>query len=371
MTTNDHRREAQVLVLQGGGALGAYQAGAYEALAKAGIEPEWVAGISIGAINAVLIAGNEPANRVSRLRTFWDRVTSANLYEPTIDGTQTREAFNHWSSAYVAATGAPGFFAPRLPPAAMMPPGSLGALSYYDSSPLVETLNELVDWQYLRNHGPRLSVGAVNIRNGNFVYFDTKDRVLDARHILASGALPPGLPPVMIDGDAYWDGGVVSNAPLQYILEYSGAREDMVIFQVDVFNARGPMPQTLLDVQQREKDIRYSSRTRLLTDTFKRMQTLRRAAQHIVHKLPPGFAVDKDVEVLRSFGCDAAVTIVHLIHRRAAYEVQSQDYEFSRLSMSEHWQSGGNDVVNTLRHPDWRHRQRPDEGVAVFDLAHD
>jgi NTE family protein len=201
-------------------------------------------------------------------------------------------------------------------------------------------------------------------------YFDTaRGDVIRAEHIMASGALPPGFPPVVIDGEEYWDGGLVSNTPLQYVLDGGEHREDMCVFQIDLFPAKGPMPETLFDIGQREKDIRYSSRTRLNTDVFHRMQTVRRAIRRLEKALPDEFKSSLDWQLLSSIGCDAAVTIVHLIHRRAAYSTQSNDYEFSRYTIDEHWRDGKDDVERTLRHPAWKTRERPKEGVAVLDLT--
>ena len=363
--------EKVVLVFQGGGALGAYQAGAYEALADLGYEPDWVAGISIGAINAALIAGNPVDRRVGRLREFWENVSSRLLGEPFIRGSDARSFFNEASAALVSTAGVPGFFAPRFPPAFLMPPGSPEATSIYDTAPLRETLEKLVDFKLLNSGTPRLSVGAVNIVNGNFAYFDTADNVLGPDHVMASGALPPGFPAVVIDGEAYWDGGLVSNTPLRYVLDDGGPREDMCVFQVDLFSARGQLPQTLLEVAQREKDIRFSSRTRMNTDTFRQLQTMRRAARRLYEKLPDNLKNDPDAQYLEGCGCDAAITIIHLIHRKAAYETQSKDYEFSRLSAGEHWEAGRNDVRRTLSHKAWKNRAKPTEGVTVFDLTKD
>jgi NTE family protein len=366
------RKERTVLVLQGGGALGAYQAGAYEALAEAGQAPDWVAGISIGAVNAAIIAGNTPDNRVARLRAFWEQVSSQVQTGPLFDGTDPRELFNYMSAAYVSTLGVPGFFEPRFPPAPLMPRGSPAALSIYDSAPLKETLQELVDFDILNNHAVRLSVGAVNIRSGNFAYFDTHDMKIAPEHIMASGALPPGLPPVLIEGEAYWDGGLVSNTPLQYVLDYTGEPSDKCIFQVDLFSARGAMPETLFDVAQREKEIRYSSRTRLATDSYEEVRMRRQVVRKLLEKLPMELKETLEAQTLSSWcQLDVAVTIVHLIHRRAAYETHAQDYEFSRLSVEEHWSAGRDDVRRTLRHPRWRRRQRPEHGVEVFDLAAD
>jgi len=363
--------EKTVLVLQGGGALGAYQAGAYAALVEHGETPDWVAGISIGGINAAIIAGNKPENRIERLEAFWDRVSSGLMAHPVVPGTHARTLFNEVSANITAAMGAPGFFTPRFPPPYIMPPGAPGALSLFDTAPLRATLEELVDFDFLNKHPTRLSVGAVNVTTGNFVYFDTDVMKLGPEHIMASGALPPGFPPVEIDGQFYWDGGLVSNTPLQYVLDGGGPREDMCVFQIDLFSARGPAPLAFWDIEQRAKDIRFSSRTRLNTDSFRELQTLRRAARRLYQKLPKELQADPDAQLLEGCGCDAAITIVHLIHRRAAYERGSKDYEFSRASVDEHWKAGVDDVNRTMRHPDWHAREKPLSGVAVFDLTRD
>lgn len=361
--------EKNVLVLQGGGALGAYQGGAYEALAAAGLEPEWVAGISIGAINAAIIAGNLPERRVERLRQFWDLVSSHLLLPPLTTDNASRKLFNEASAALVASTGASGFFDPRYPPALLMPPGSAQAISIYDTSPLKKTLLELVDFDLLNSGRTRFSVGAVEVATGNLQYFDSATDTIIPEHIMASGALPPGFPPVEIDGKLYWDGGIVSNTPLQYVLDGPFPRTDMCIFQIDLFSARGTVPETLFDVQTREKEIRYSSRTRLNTDYFKLIQSMRRAVRRIGDILPDDVKSSLDWQLLSSFSCNAAITIVHLIHRRAVYSTQSNDYEFSRYTVNEHWRDGKDDVERTLSHQAWMNRERPEEGVMVLDLT--
>jgi NTE family protein len=356
--------EKIVLVLQGGGALGSYQAGVYEELADSGHMPDWVSGISIGAINAALIAGNPPERRVERLRSFWEIVSSHLLAEPVLPGEQARSMFNEASASFAVMFGLPGFFGPRFPLTAS------GALSYYQTDPLRRTLEELVDFDLINAGKMRLSVGAVNIRTGNFAYFDNRQQVIGPEHIMASGALPPGFPPIEIDGEHYWDGGLVSNTPLQYVLD-EVPRPDMLIFQADLFSARGPMPQTLSDVTERDKDIRYSSRTRLNTDVFRQGQALRRAAYRLVSKLPDDLKDDPDAKMLYGLCCDAAVTIVHLIHRRKNYYTQSKDFEFSRVSIEEHWRSGLTDVQRTFDHKAWKTRTKPMSDVTVFDLAGD
>jgi NTE family protein len=365
----DNRTEKTVLVLQGGGALGAYQAGAYEALCAAGLAPEWVAGISIGAINSAIIAGNPPERRVKRLREFWERVSSHLLLPPLSPDNASRKIFNETSAALVASTGAPGFFEPRYPPALFMIPGTPQAISIYDTSPLKSTLLELVDFDLLNSGKVRCSVGAVELATGNQVYFDSANETIIPEHIMASGALPPGFPPVEIDGTLYWDGGIVSNTPLQYVLDGSLPRRDMCIFQVDLFSAQGTVPETLFDVQTREKEIRYSSRTRLNTDYSKLLQELRRAVRRLDGVLPDEVKTSSDWKLLSTHSCDAAITIVHLIHRRAVYSTQSNDYEFSRYTVNEHWRAGIDDVERTLSNPAWTNRQPPTDGVMVLDLT--
>lgn len=362
--------ERRVLVLQGGGALGAYQAGAFAELERQGHMPSWIAGISIGAINAAIIAGNPPELREERLRAFWDIVSADLRGFPFVEGSQVRSFFNEASASMAVARGIPGFFSPRFPPAALQPPGTPAAISHYDTRPMRETLENLVDFDRISSGKVRLSVGAVNVETGNFSYFDSEKMTLGPEHVMASGALPPGFPPIEVDGQLYWDGGLVSNTPLQFVLDESGLCEDMCIFQIDLFSARGAVPETIWQVEQREKDIRFSSRTRLNTDVFKNIQRLRSAAGRLCAKLPDALADDPDARFLREFGRDSAITIVHLIHRRAAYESGSKDYEFSRLSVNEHWDAGQDDVRRTLRRKAWRTRQRPENGIAVFDLTH-
>jgi len=364
------KKEKTVLVLQGGGALGAYQAGAYSALADAGYMPDWIAGISIGAVNAAIIAGNPPECRVSKLREFWERVSSQLGAAPVAPGAHARSLFNEASAMFAAVAGIPGFYRPRFPPAMFMPAGSAESLSLYDTSPLKDTLVELIDFDCLNSGSVRLSIGAVNIVSGNFVYFDTRDETLSAAHVMASGALPPGFPPVEVDGQFYWDGGLVSNTPLRYALEGGDRRENMCIFQVDLFSARAPLPATLADVGRREQEIRFSSRTRLNTDIAAEFQTMRRAARRLYSKLPEQLRDDPDALLLNERGCDAAITIVHLIYRRAEYETQSKDNEFSRLSVEEHWKAGGDAVNHTLKQRTWRQRKVP-TGINVFDLTRD
>lgn len=365
-----HPHEDCILVLQGGGALGAYQGGVFEALSNEWSPPTWLAGISIGAINAALICGNPPHARVARLREFWQLVSSSGLPAAFAAGANLRETLNGVSAAQVMLFGVPGFFAPRFPPAPFQPFGTPGAISFYDTSELQQTLERLVDFDLI-NAGPmRLSVGAVNVRTGNFEYFDSARQRLDARHIMASGALPPGFAPVEIDGEHYWDGGLVSNTPLQYVLDQPGEGR-RVIFQVDLFSARGALPTTLAEVAAREKDIRFSSRTRLNTSHELDRRRVAQAARRLIAKLPPALRSDPDVLALAHLRCESAVDVVHLIYRSRQGEGHAKDYEFSRLSMQEHWDAGLADMARTLSDPRWVHHERSRTGVHLFDLTAD
>ena len=359
-----------IVVLQGGGALGAYQAGMFEALCENYPHTAWVAGISIGAINAALIAGNPPHSRVARLREFWELVSSSAALSGAAHGVAAREALNEVSAAQVMLFGVPGFFAPRFPPAPFHPRGTLEAISFYDTAPLRQTLERLIDFDLLNSGPVRLSVGAVNVRSGNFAYFDSAKQRIDVRHIMASGALPPGFAPVEIDGEHYWDGGLVSNTPLQYVLDQPGKRH-RVVFQVDLFAATGELPTTLAQVIEREKEIRFSSRTRLNTTNELDRQMIAQAAQRLIQKLPPELHDDADVRALSTVRCESGVDVVHLIYRSKHYESQSKDYEFSRVSVREHWDSGHADMTHTLLDPRWLNRKPNSGGVHVFDLSLD
>jgi NTE family protein len=338
------------LVLQGGGALGSFQAGVVETLFAEGIMPTWVAGISIGAINAAIIAGNPPETVVERLRDFWETISGGlpNFLLPQNNAIE--EAAHLSAAAAFALFGAPGFFRPNMIPAIFAVDGTREATSIYDTAPLRETLDRLVDWDRV-NHGPvRLSVGAVDIETGNLEYFCTADprwkgRV-DARHIMASGALPPGLPPVEIDGRHYWDGGIVSNTPLGFVVE--NQEGDMLVFQCDLFPAEGPLPRTITQVCARQKDIQYSSRTRQVTDQYLRLRREHHAMARLLDTLPPEMLASPEAEVVRAMIDVGAVNIVHLIYRGREWESGAKDFEFSRRTMLDHWLQGQTAVAGAI-----------------------
>ena len=364
-----------VLVLQGGGALGSYQAGAYQALSHHDFEPEWVAGISIGAINAAIIAGNDPARRVARLKEFWEQSSAPVPWNPILKSERGRTVFNEASAALIATFGVPGFFTPRIPPAPLWPQGTPQSLSYYDTAPLRKTLERLVDFDRINDLKTRLSVGAVGVTSGNFCYFDNVEfkklgKKIGPEHIMASGALPPGFPSVEIEGEHYWDGGIASNTPLDYVLDEE-PRRNLLIFQVDLFSARGLLPTSLLEAAEREKDIRFSSRTRMNTDKNQQLHNARKAVRDLIGKLPDDLKDDPTVAYLREAAKENTVTVVHLIYRSKNYESSSKDYDFSHVGMVEHWEAGVRDVHLSLRHEDWLQRPQSGETMVTYDLTGD
>jgi NTE family protein len=354
-----------VLVLQGGGALGSYQAGVYEALAQGGVMPDWIAGVSIGAINAALIAGNPPARRVERLHAFWHRVTSPTAHFPSLGLSILETMEQRVGAAGAMLFGQPGFFRPRNPLDWL---GAAGPVSIYDTSDLRRTLEELVDFGRI-NAGPlRLSVGAVEVATGNMIYFDTAQMRLGPDHIMASGALPPGFPPVVIDGRAYWDGGLISNTPLQYVMSEKPRRHS-VMFQVDVFPARGPLPQNLDQVAEREKDIRFSSRTRTGTNDAGARQAMRRHVRRFLDRLPPELANDPVAHDLRDFACGAEIDVVQLIYRPDVPQGSQKDFQFDHTTMQRRWAAGLADATRTLAVAPWQQPVPPDTGFRTFDVT--
>ncbi len=355
------------LVFQGGGALGAYQAGVYEALAEAGCEPNWISGVSIGAINSAIIAGNHPENRVPRLKEFWNTISGRKVLPWTPEGDIFRAWRNQLSAGMTIMQGQPGFFRPRFPNPWMLPTGASGATSFYDTEPLRDTLLKLVDFDLINSGQKRFSVGAVNVRTGNFVYFDNKVDTIGPEHVMASGALPPGFPAVKIDGEFYWDGGVVSNTPLQFLLDQPD-HPSALVFQVDLFSARGPLPRDMFDVSERQKDITYSSRTRYTTDVFRRVQELRSNLYEALLRIPEQLRSEEDQCLIEEYNRSGPVNICHLIYQEKTYEREFKDYEFSSTSMRDHWQTGYEDTIKTLRQRKWLTKPEEHIGIVVHDI---
>jgi NTE family protein len=345
----DVRAKGQiVLVLQGGGALGAYQAGVYEALCGAGIEPDWVIGTSIGAINAALIAGNARERRLPRLREFWKRV----------------EQDSPFGTFMTFARGIPAFFKPRAPSwGGTQARVGLDRASYYDTAPLRQTLAELVEVEHPTT---RLTVGAVNVRTSQMRYFDSRDERLSLDHVLASGALPPAFPAVRIGGDPYWDGGVYSNTPIEAVLD-DKPRRDSVIFGVNVWQPTGPEPESIWQVMGRQKDIQYASRADSHIARQKQIHRLR----HVIRELTKNLSPDKQEQCreLASWGCGTTMHVVRLLAPTLDSEDYLKDIDFSPAGIRARWQAGLADTQRMIASRPWEAEVDPIEGVIVHELS--
>ncbi len=368
------------LVLQGGGALGSYQAGVYQGLHEAGIRPNWISGISIGSINAAIIAGSPEDERVDRLRGFWESICRptgfaslpwgdafARMFEGQPFGFGSPAMNGQVSAMQALLTGQPGFFKPRFPPPYLVRGRGAASTSFYDTTPLADTLRQFVDFKLLNSGAVRASFGAVNVRSGNFAYFDTLHHTLGPEHVMASGALPPGFPSVEIGGEHYWDGGVVSNTPLAQVLTTENMR-DTLAFQVDLWPARGELPTSLEEVAERQKDIQYSSRTRLVTDQLRRVLKLRHGLQRLLERLPESERDAPDLADIRKLSHTPATNIINLIYEAKHRERYSKDYEFGTEAMREHWESGLTDIRRTLEKPGILARPTQDSCFVTHDI---
>lgn len=355
------------LVLQGGGALGAYQAGVYEALHEAGLEPDWIAGVSIGSINAALIAGNPRDLRLAALREFWRSVTARPVWGFLPPGDQGRRLHNMWSSSLTLLLGQPGFFQPNPVSPWLRPRGASGATAFYDNAPLRETLAQLVDFERI-NAGPaRFAVGAVDVATGNFAYFDSADMTITLEHVIASGALPPAMPMTQIGTDFYWDGGLVSNTPLQHLLDHIDD-ENALVFQVDLFSARGPVPRDMPEAMARAKDIQYSSRTRLTTDYYRAKHMQRIQIKQLLAKLDDDRLSEEERRLKARYAVLPAISILQLVYQQAAHEGDTKDFDFSKSSMRDHWAAGLRDTRLTLAHKDWLRMPSEESGIVTHDI---
>jgi NTE family protein len=356
-------------VLQGGGALGAYQGGVFQAMDEAGIAPDWLCGVSIGAINAAIIAGNAPRERLAKLRGFWEMITPERMPWPAPDGDLPRQLSNGASALAALVLGQPGFFTPNLPGPLLSLPGARQATAFYDTGPLRKSLLDFVDFDRLNSGAVRCAVGAVNVASGNFAYFDNAEIALAPEHIMASGALPPGFPMVQIGSEYYWDGALISNTPLAHLLLNIDACNTLV-FQVDLFSARGPIPRSIEEVGLRQKEIGFSSRTRLVTDTFKREFALKNRLRKLLDRMPPELLTEEDRAERERLRDLPQLSLLELIYEHTAYEGQSRDFEFSRRSMNEHWTRGYNQTRQTLGRRDWL--DMPGEaGIVTHDIDRD
>jgi NTE family protein len=353
-------KEQVVLVLQGGGALGAYQAGVYQALMEGGIEPDWVIGTSIGAINGAIIAGNAPANRVTRLREFWDGVGRKSaldqLWPSSIFG-------NPLANLSTIVSGIPGFFTPN-PQAIWGPTFPLGIekASYYSTEPLKETLGRLIDFEHLGRRHVRLSVGAVNVRTSEMRYFDSRAMPLAAAHVMASGALPPAFPAITIDGESYWDGGIYSNTPIEVVLD-DVPRRNSLIFSVNVWQPSGEHPTTLQQVMARHKDIQFASRGKSHVARQAQIHRLRHVVRELANRLPPEVRADPAVQDLAEYGCGTLMHLVRLLSPRLDGEDHTKDIDFTPAGVRARRQAGHADAMRMIERAPWHQAADPIEGV--------
>ncbi|MFM0213011.1 patatin-like phospholipase family protein [Paraburkholderia sediminicola] len=371
--------ETVALMLQGGGALGAYQAGVFQGLYEAGIEPNWLAGISIGALNTAIIAGNPPEKRVERLLQFWETICQPAFGPPLPafiehalfnSSEAVRKAFTASQAMGAIVEGQKGFFVPRFPPPLPTVSGPPQLASYYDTTPLKATLEALCDFDRINSGEMRVSVGAVNCGTGNFAYFDNKHTKLRPEHFMASGALPPGFAAVEIDGQYYWDGGLMSNTPLYEVIQTT-PRRDTLAFQVDLWSAIGPVPDNITDVQGRMKDIQYSSRTRLVTDMLQRSQRFRHVLREVLDRVPADQRDDPWCKLADDLSCSKRYNVIHLIYRQKEYEGHFKDFQFGLSTMREHWNSGLEDIRHSLAQPDWLDMPDNDAGFVTHDIHRD
>jgi NTE family protein len=352
-----------VLVLQGGGALGAYQAGVYEALHEAGVEPDWVIGTSIGAINASLICGNAPEQRLARLQDFWSRVE-----QHAGDGLVGLTGLANVSANLTTITqGIPSFFVPN-PLAwlgAHVPLGIEGA-AYYTTSPLRDTLSELVDLEFLNTCQTRLTVGAVNVASGEIRYFDSREEPVSLDHVLASGALPPAFPAVRIDGQAYWDGGIYSNTPIEAVLD-DNPRRDSVIFAVQIWDPTGPEPASVWQVMGRMKDIQYASRSRSHLARQKQIHHLRHVIRELAKKLPEDLRGSAEVQELASWGCGTTIHVAWLMAPKLDGEDYTKDIDFTAAGIRARWQAGHDDTKRMLDRAPWNAPTGSDDSILIHE----
>ena len=367
------------LVLQGGGALGAYQAGVYEGLHEAGIVPNWIAGISIGAINTALIAGNAPEHRVAKLKAFWETVCQPAYgfaLPPAVEhaffdsSAPVRTAFTAMQALSAIVDGQKGFFVPRVPPPLPFTQGTPDTASWYDTAPLKATLERLCDFDRINSGETRVSVAAVNVGTGNFAYFDNQHTKLRAEHFIASGSLPPGFAATEIDGEFYWDGGLMSNTPLSEVIQAT-PRRDTLAFQVDLWSARGPVPTNLTDVQGRMKDIQYSSRTRLVTDVMQHSQRFRHVLREVLSRVAPEHRDDPWCKLAEELSSSHRYNVFQLVYRDKEFDGNYKDYQFGSSTMNVHWGCGLRDIRESLAQPGWLDMPENDAGFVTHDIHRD
>jgi NTE family protein len=357
-----------VLVLQGGGALGAYQAGVYQALHEHNMAPDWLAGTSIGAVNAALIAGNPHSHCLSCLKRFWERVAHPDGIDLGQVGDAQRRAQISLNTVDTVMRGVPGFFRPRgLSAFALGLPVAPVNASFYDTEPLEATLRELVDFRQI-NHGaaPRLTMSAVNVRTGTLTHFDNRRMRIGPEHVRASGSLPPAFAPVPIDGELYWDGGLYSNTPLEAVLDDLPGH-DTLCFMVDLWSPAGAAPTTYEEVRTRQKDVTYASRTERHLADYARSHALRCRMRELYDRLPAELRTLEDERAMLQLGCGNVLHVVRLRYAGHDWHMASKDINFSRGSIEWRWDQGYADTQRALRHAGWLQGVAADVAVVVHE----
>jgi NTE family protein len=349
-----------VLVLQGGGALGAYQVGVFEALHEAGIEPDWVIGTSIGAINGALIAGNKPENRVEQLRKFWHDVEHRSR---AFGATDWMGIGALMANMHTVTRGVSTFFTPNMK-SLLGPRAHVGIedAAYYSTAPLRRTLDELIDFDYLNECKTRLTVGAVNVCSGHMRYFDSREEKLNADHVMASGALPPAFAAVRIDGEPYWDGGIYSNTPIEAVLD-DNPRRNSLIFAVNLWHQEGPEPESIHQVLARQKDIQYASRADCHIARQKELHRMRHIIQALTSHLKPAQREEEAIKELAAWGCRTTMHVAHLVAPRLEGEDASKDIDFSATGVGARREAGFADTNRMLERAPWTLPTDPIEGV--------
>ena len=357
-----------VLVLQGGGALGAYQAGCYQAMHEAGLEPDWVIGTSIGAINAAVIAGSAPADRMDRLRTLWRRLEYGVGVAQAASLPMLGASLASWMTMM---TGLENFFTPN-PAAFASSQWPLGAenAGYYSTSRLRKTLSDLIDFDRINQHATRLTIGAASVRTGEMHYFDSRKCGFGIEHVMASGALPPAFPAVRVEGELYWDGGILSNTPVEAVFDDNPRRSGLV-FAVHVWNPHGPEPQTIAEVLSRQKDVQYASRTQTHIARQKQLHRLRHVVAELAAQLPPEVRAREDVRALAAYGCVTKMHVVRLLAPPVGVDDQSKDIDFSPSSIKTRWEAGYQEARSVIERAPWRLPTDPLDGFVLHEVAPD
>jgi len=357
-----------VLVLQGGGALGAYQVGVYEALHHAGVEPDWIIGTSIGAINASIIAGNKPQDRLAKLNEFWNRMERPSIWPFAPSWTGVSDKWSYWSTLF---RGIPGFFEPHLPAflGAHIPLG-VDRAGFYSTASLRQTMGELVDFSIINARVPRLTVGAANVRTSMMHYFDSRQSEINAKHIMASGALPPAFPAISIDGEYYWDGGILSNTPTEVIFD-DYPRRNSLIFAVHLWNPTGPVPRSIWEVLHRQKDIQYSSRIASHITRQQQTHRLRHVVSQLVRYLPDDVRKTEAVQELAAYGCVTQMHVVRLLAPRLENENHTKDIDFTPSGIRMRREAGFEATMRALRQAPWQGDFDPIEGVILHESMPD